>query len=644
MIYQKFSHSLYRVSVTLIACPAPIITVSNTTTESATISWAADGETYTLRYKLYGETEYIEEAIEVEGNTYDIENLSPASAYQVEVQANCGEEDGLSQWGSFVFNTACSEEGISEFPWVEGFETPWTASSVLGTSAPNCWAVYNGGYTSSGYNYNWQWQNSTYYAHGGEGAATCYTDYASGNHNDWLVTPLLTLDNNKQLGFLARRANNTTDEPEEISIWISDEDIELSAPTSTSDPLPGFTQIFQTDIPQGDFQLYEVSLAEYSGNRYIAFVRRNAPNDGYWLCLDDVTVRDIPMCSRPTNLATLETTETTATISWEGDADSYNLYYKNASLNDGYTLIENVTLDDGIYVLEDLSNSSSYKWYVAAVCDGQEVSTLDTGFISTTCNAVTDFPWTEGFEVNWVPSSVLSEVNTPLCWSVYDGGVVGTGSTPYRWQWQSSNSHSGSGNAGCYTDYANSNHNDWLITPLLVLDDNKQLSFYAQRAHNSTNEPEEISIWISDEDIELSAPTSTSDPLPGFTQIFQTDIPQGDYQLYEIPLTEYSGNRYIAFVRRNSPHDGYWLRLDDVKVDDMPTCSRPVVTSATPSSTSVTLTWTSTGEDFVVTYGTSANNLTTITMQDELIQMTDEDGTWTVTITGLNAKQLIITK
>ena len=622
-------------------CYAPAtITVGNVETNAATVSWTMNENnpdaSVNLQYAL-SSVDWDDEEAEITtvegltGTEYEITGLTGNTTYKVRIQADCG--SSISSWKNATFTTAC--DVITDFPWEEGFENTWTVTSILGGVAPNCWAVYNGGaVNSSTYNPDWMWGYSTT-SHNGNGAAACYTDYNYGpeNHNDWLVSPLLSLDGNKMLSFYAQRATSTTSEPDEISIWISDEDIDLTAPESSNDPLPGFTQIYQTDIPQGSWQLYEIPLAGYSGNRYIAFVRRNAPTDGYYLRLDDVKVEEMPECTRPINLATLESTENSVTLSWDEveNAESYTLYYKNAASSEDYIAVEDVAWGEDGYVLEGLTASTTYEWTLAVVCGGSELPSLEVAYASTTCATITEFPWEEGFELDWLPNSILSSTSAPLCWAVYNGGAT---SSSYDWMWgYSTTSHSGNGAAACYTDYATSNHNDWLVSPLLSLDGNKMLSFYAQRANSSTSEPDEISIWISDEDIELTVPESSNDPLPGFTQIYQTDIPQGSWQLYEIPLAGYSGNRYIAFVRRNAPTDGYYLRLDDVKVDELPECTRPTITSLAVTPTDVTIAWTSTGENFQIAYGTSAGSLTNIvTMEDDIIQAADEENTYTATI------------
>ena len=260
---------------------------------------------------------------------FTFNNLTPNAQQVAYVRSYC---DGqTSNAASVTFHTDC--DGIvSEFPWTEGFEDTWIQSYVLGqqNSSPQCWKIYNGGTTqfSAGSGaFFWKANVNAAQVHSGQRSAVCYTDYALARHNDWLVSPMLNLTGEQHVTFYVQNNTENTSKVDEISVWISDENAVLSAPTSDTAALPGFTQLFQTVIPVGSFHYYEVSLAGFSGHRYIAFVRRNAPNAGWYLCLDDVTVEDAPPCATPDNLSAVPSAYEVQ-LSWEAESEYYNLYYK----------------------------------------------------------------------------------------------------------------------------------------------------------------------------------------------------------------------------------------------------------------------------------------------------------------------------
>ena len=402
-------------------CYAPAtITVGNVETNTATVSWTMNENNpdasinlqYALAFADWDDEEAEITTVEgLTGTEYEITDLTGNTTYKVRIQSDCG--SSLSSWKNASFTTSC--DLITDFPWEEGFENTWTVTSILGGVAPNCWAVYNGGaVNTSTYNPDWMWGYSTT-SHSGSGAAACYTDYNESpeNHNDWLVSPLLPLDDNKLLTFWAQRASSTTSEPDEISIWISDEDIELTAPESSSDPLPGFTQIYQTDIPQGEWQLYEVPLTEYSGNRYIAFVRRNTPTDGWYLRLDDVKVDEMPACLHPTDVELSEITGHTVTIAWEGDADVIS--YKEEDAEEWI----DVPVSESPYLLEGLTGATDYILKVGLTCPDGNVAyaTENTFTTDVTCPApviTIDDLTSESISISWTGTADQYTLNYKL--------------------------------------------------------------------------------------------------------------------------------------------------------------------------------------------------------------------------------------
>ena len=83
-----------------------------------------------------------------------------------------------------------------------------------------------------------------------------------------------------------------------------------------------------------------------------------------------------PSCTPPAGLAASNITLTSADLSWTMTNDGIvNIYYKTAADED-YTVVENATLTNGVYLLENLSASTTYEWYLGIVCsDGSIVVT-----------------------------------------------------------------------------------------------------------------------------------------------------------------------------------------------------------------------------------------------------------------------------
>ncbi|MFA6201032.1 MAG: choice-of-anchor J domain-containing protein, partial [Bacteroidales bacterium] len=562
--------------------PPDNLLASNITTSSADLAWTtnASGNSWVVQYKPSLDATWSADDYATSGS-YLLQGLTASSAYDVRIKSICATDE--SSWRTISFRTACG--AITDFPWEESFETtPWAAAVAPGNAlAPDCWININGGYSST--SYIWRRTSTAAYVHSGTGAAQMYTS-ASYATNDWLITPSITLNGSERLRFWAKGYSTYVDQ---IGVRIYDittnsADIALVTDTTL------FTEIMpNTLVSATAWTEYEINLSQYSGDYRIAFVRNTV--GGYYLNIDDVSISTIPSCTRPSAITLDAAMENNLELSWTNgnvsDASWY-IYYAPT----GTTIYDSVLASSNPFTLTGLNASTGYDIYMRTVCgsDLSEATSVSTFY--TACGAITDFPWTEGFESNWTPAVAPGNQSAPNCWTVVDkGGVNGT--YQYWWKKGTTPAHTGSGHAVCYTDYGTTGHNDWLITPQLSLTGDERLRFWAMRSSSSTTEPDEISVFISDGNITTLDTTGMGimGNMSGFTQIFTQMLPVSDWQQYEISLDQYAGTRYIAFVRQNTP-DGYNLRLDDVSVDPIPACARPTQLANTAvSQTTADVSW-----------------------------------------------------
>ena len=463
-----------------IACPAPIITVTEVTTTTATVSWVGDAENYTIRYRLSGSEEYSEE-IPVADNTYSLTNLTASTTYVVEVQANCGEDDGDSQWGTKSFNTAC--DIITDLPtadevWFEDFES-YTND---GQNEFVCWATpitdatYNGPFV---YGYYSRSCHSGGYSAEMKGASNMVVlpEFAEDIHNlrlTFWTTATSTNVGTLEVGVVTDAADPTTFEL--VGTCVT------PAARGTQDGVAGNGNL------QGPF---DFSGVEAESGRIALRYTSTSPSQSW--NLDDFTVQLIPACAEPTSLtvsnvaghsATLTwtstaesvvvayktsadedfmlinttqnpyvltgltpetqytvkvgrvcddatvswsttktfttsiacpapvvtvngTTENTATISYTGDAESYELKYKATGDEDWTT----ETITENPYTIENLTPSTTYTLELRANCGEEDgMSSAGTASFTTACVAITDFPYEEGFEAGlgcWTSETVV---------------------------------------------------------------------------------------------------------------------------------------------------------------------------------------------------------------------------------------------
>ncbi|MPL66686.1 hypothetical protein SDC9_12373 [bioreactor metagenome] len=564
------------------ACPKPTaLYASNPTTAGVDLGWTdATGSTWNIQYMLNSETDWANSTtISGVSNPYTFTTLNPSTVYKARVQTDCGTEQ--SEWSSILpFATAC--DAITVFPWTEGFESAWSVSVAPGNaSAPLCWININKGSGSSNL-----WSRSTYNYHTGTGAAQMYTDNNSQN-NDWLISPKITLTGNERLRFWAQNSNETTLELDEISIWISDGIITSIDTTNMGvyDSIQGFTQVFQTGIPTGAWQQYELNLSQYSGDRFIAFVRRNEPNNGWNLRLDDIEISELPLCNRPTNVTVSNITTTDAEISWVNGSStdaSWWIYYKQSTS----TTYDSLLVSSNPYIFTNLIPSSGYDIYVVTDCSTELSEASPIVNFRTLCDEISTLPWSDNFDTYGTASGTF-----PPCWT---RPVINNGNPQIATTNHSSPASLFFQSLTTVPTYA--------VTPAFTADLNTlMVSFWLKAEGIGSSQSGTITVGV------MSNPndTTTFEPVqiisPSTTSWIEYRILLSGIQL------QGSGNN-IAF-KHNSNANNWFYWLDDVVVDEIPACPNVYGLSAEPASTtSLSVNWTDEGDEgdgYVIAYSSN---------------------------------------
>ncbi|MFV0501643.1 MAG: choice-of-anchor J domain-containing protein [Bacteroidales bacterium] len=575
---------LDNVEVSLIpSCSAPTnLVVSNFDTNQVDISWTngdANDNAWWLYYKtssnLFYDSVYI-----TSPSPYTLTNLTPSTEYSIYMRTDCGtklsEESLVSS-----FYTACPS--VSTFPWTEGFDNSWINTvGVSNAETPNnCWVNINAGASLT---YKWRATTAANYVRTGTGAAQLY---ASNNvMSDYLFTPKFNFTGNERIRFWYKGYQSTSLYPE--NIWIKAYNVTANGDIdNASDTTLLVTLDFLTDTNCYTWKEYELDLTSLVGEYRIAFVRDSNNKIGYYFNIDDMTIDAQPSCKRPTNLTATNVQHTTATISWTSPSatqTAWILYYQdvNSSTYDS-VIVNNATT----YTLTNLNNATTYGYVMAALC-GTDISELTNPlFFTTLCSPITNFPWMEGFENTWVNGVGVSNEMVPnTCWVNINGGA----STTYKWRTitTAANVRTGSGAAQLYA--TNQAMGDYLMTPIITFTGNEQLIFWGKGYSSSTNYPENI--WVKAYNVTLNGEINSYSDTTLFTNVaFINDTNQYTWKEYEIPLTGLVGDYRLVFGRDNSI--GYYYQIDDLIVDVIPACPRPVsVTTSNITQTSVELSWT----------------------------------------------------
>ena len=515
------------------ACTRPnSVAVSDITTNSATLTIADAGNIGNYVYKLYmNDTVFIDSlACQSEVSLTDLLSDTP---YKVFAYTLCSDGNPTNDYTIATFRTACAAE---EFPF---HFNPEDLLAIMNDGFSPCWSYTN------------------FYRSTSNGVGYVYS-YTAGSR---FILPAIDADLS-EAQFRAHVATGSSNGEYFFRVGV----LEANDEVTWIDTIP-VTRTASTTAGEE----YIVLLSNYTGTGNRVVVGSINNNYVYFL---DFHVEEPDVCTRVTDIVASDTAIDGITLSWTSDASQWVVYLDGEEVT---------TVDQPTYTFQGLASSSTFTATIRALC-GDDTARAANYTFSTLCGTIADFPWTEDFESEWMPASgdVLS---APRCWTVLDVNNDGD-----VWSRSTSNKLNGQASAVLYTDY-NSANNDWLISPALQLTGNQQVRFLARNYSATTTERDEVSVWISNEDLNnFTAPTSATDSLAGFTCIFRSgSLPSGT-QEYEVSLAGYEGVRHIAFVRCYAPADGWYLILDDITVEDIPSCTAPTITLGEVTTTSAVIT------------------------------------------------------
>ncbi len=305
------------------------LAASNITHEKATITWSSDQSAWDIAWSTdpdFAPASAIMHADNVSENTYTITGLSQSTDYYVAVQ-----NAGSGKWSSTLhFKTAAIATAVGD-GWSENFESPggwelingelankWTWGTAANNGGTHALYISNDGGTTNAYTFITS--NTIVYATRlltfTEGTFEFSYDWkANGESNsDYMRVALIPATESLTAGTTAPTGLNATSLP---TGWIA---------------LDGGSKLNKAS----DWQSKVATIDVAAGNYYLVFAWRNDGGDGANppAAIDNVSISKYP--DNVTDLAASTVTTNTATVSWNGNGDSYNVRYTKLFLTEGF--------------------------------------------------------------------------------------------------------------------------------------------------------------------------------------------------------------------------------------------------------------------------------------------------------------------
>ncbi len=382
-----------------------------TTPSSLTLSWT-DNLNTSATYSVYAVDATGSTLVQsnITNTTYTVTGLNANTEYTFGVVANCSAtEEATMQTTSG--RTSCATESL-----------PFTEDFSVSLSNNPCWrgasVLYTDGVTPTlGSISGWSYQSSV---NNGLPAGHYRVNIFGTTCKYWLITPSIdfTTATNPLLTFDAAFTvyTSTSSNPANTTN-IADDKFMILASTDDGTTWTTASIMDLTQLASSSYLTQYVDLSAFAGETVrIAFYAESTVSGGdNNLHIDNISIDESTgdICYAPTSLAVSNITETGATLTWDGTANSYNVYAITAT---DTTFVQNVT--NTTFTISGLNAMSNYTYGVESVCGSNESQMVVVSF-NTPCTAV-DLPYTETFEAT---------SGSIACWTTDGPGnwTVGTG-------------------------------------------------------------------------------------------------------------------------------------------------------------------------------------------------------------------------
>ena len=531
-------------------CSKPTLSVGNISHNGATLTVGSGSGTYNVQYALESSEEWQDVAQDSTETTFSLIGLSSNSKYKARVQSVC-DDDNTSSWQVVYFTTTIEVPSVGD-SWNDDFE---------GTTCG--WELINGDFTNA-----WTWGS----------AAGCDSEKGLYISNDGGTTNAYTNDKCNAIVYAAKllyfakgkyqfsynwkaKGENSFDY---LRVALVPASVKLTA--SEYDP-NGFSK---SALPAGWIALdggrelnqklhwqSKDAVARVDGTYYLVFAWRNDNSDDKNppAAIDNVSITKLASSNKVEDLSVGNITPTGATITWEGDAEQWQVVCAD---EEAFQNVTDTTVNTNSYAMTGLQPDTRYYFKVralngAAYGEWSEVLTFKSALLITE----SDFPWLEDF------NDLTENTSIPVDWDNSDGTTtVSDKKWCYRTGSKGPTVKSGRDSTRCirFNSYDNENgRTNFLKTPFINLPagKNMQLGFWYKNPAGG-----DFSVYISTD----GGATYTTQLVTGLTG-------KDEWTEKTISLADYAGTENVVIVFKGTSNyaDGdAYIYLDDVSLTATP--------------------------------------------------------------------------
>jgi len=556
------------------SCQRPYsVAASNVSSSTADISWV-DTNTSVSGFRLYFYPTNAPSAIDsVElasaDTAYQLTGLASNTFYSVDLCAIC-DDATVTRARSTSFRTACS--ALETLPYVMNFESePTTTSSTANSTWASCWHHLNNGTSYGGYPYV---NSSTTYNHTPNGSKGLYWygSTTTGSYGDYHCIVFPGVDttlypiNSLQVTMWAKSSSTSYYPTFQVGVMTDPNDITT------------FTQVGTANVGNNTaWGEYITDLSNYTGYGRFVAIKAVRPTSAWYAYVDDLQLSLTPACPRVENLSVSNVTPSSADLSWTetGNGTSWTVEYGPQGFTPGDTSSTIAYATDTVITLTGLTPNTQYDVYVTVDC-GSDVGGVNQTAFRTLCTLLGSLPYTQNFES--ASTGGTTSATWVNCWqrlnngSTYFGYPYVSASTTYN--------HTVGGTKGLYwfNSTTPGTYGDYqcIVLPGVDTDiypvNTLQLKFWAKATSTSYSPVFQVGVMSDPYDISTFQLVSTVNVGANTA-----------WTEFSTAFGHFTGQGQFVAIRAMRPASSWYACVDDVTLEEAPTC--PSITTITAHTT-----------------------------------------------------------